>query len=54
MENKYMNNIPIKTIPNGDPLQNEEKDDVDNIPKEDLPNRIIMAEDSSVESKNRK
>lgn len=52
MENKYMNNIPIKTIPNGDPLQNEE--DVDNIPKEDLPNRTIMTDDTSVESKNRK
>ncbi len=52
MENKYMNNIPIKTIPNGDPLLNE--DDVDNIPKEDLPNRVIMTEDSAADSKKQK
>ncbi len=50
MENKYLNNIPIKTVPNGDPLQNK-NEDIDDIPKEDLPNRIILTDESTVKNK---
>lgn len=49
MDNKAMDNIPIKTTPYSEPMQN----DFDDIPKEDLPNRIIPAEDSAEEDSNK-